>query len=74
MQNSARRYAPVFTITAVLFTVVVLAPVGLKATAQESQVSGSRATSRDVSRDGVPRRNVVLILSDDHRYDFMGFA
>ena len=34
----------------------------------------SQAAEVDTAKaDGPPRRNIVFILSDDHRYDFMGF-
>ena len=28
---------------------------------------------RAAQRDGTARRNIVFVLSDDHRYDFMSF-
>ena len=72
--NTPRSHVPVFAITGALFTVAALAAADPQARAQESRASNSRATSRDGSRDGHARRNVVFILSDDHRYDFMGCA
>ncbi|MBE3095957.1 MAG: sulfatase, partial [Planctomycetes bacterium] len=47
------------------------AGLGLAAVA----VSGGPRSCRAAQPAGrPPRRNIVLVLSDDHRYDFMGFA
>jgi N-acetylglucosamine-6-sulfatase len=36
-------------------------------------LGAARRPDRSAGRDKAPRRNIVLVLSDDHRYDFMRF-
>ncbi len=49
--------------------------LGLAAVAASGFLRGlSRAAESDAAKaHGPPRRNVIFILSDDHRYDFMSF-
>ena len=74
-RNTQQRHAPACLATAAVLTVAVFCGAGLKAAARENQLPSGRAGSENPSRgSGLSPRNVVFILSDDHRYDFMGFA
>ena len=48
-------------------------PAGFAALAI-SQAAAQPAAPVPVARNGEKPRNVIFILSDDHRYDFMGFT
>ena len=48
-------------------------PAGFAALAI-SQAAARPAAPVPVARNGEKPRNVIFILSDDHRYDFMGFT
>jgi len=65
-----------FALMGFLAATAVFCRAGLEAGAQDAALSGSRTNpGSDLPRSrAAGGRNVVLIVSDDHRYDFMGFA
>ena len=73
--NTQQRHSHCFTLVGFLGTMVVFCGAGFEARAQDTDLAGGQVKPRtDLSKGDNAGRNVILILSDDHRYDFMGFA
>lgn len=74
--NLQRRRTPCWAIIGLGLALALFCPATMEARAAEDDSPTIRTGSNNnEARDRPPaRRNVILILSDDHRYDFMGFA
>ena len=70
----SRRF-PLHVVVALMLSVVLAVWAGVSSAAPDDVPAASNdAPAAESANDASKRPNIILVLSDDHRYNFMGFA